>query len=67
MITPTPSVSGICSDGSCTVNNTDTSVSISGLQYGMNHTIEIVPVNYCNQTRSPKVVHCKPMQGTVSN
>ena len=67
MITPTPNVSGICSDGSCTVNATDTSVSISGLQYGVNHTIEIVPVNYCNQTGSPKVVYCKPMQGILSN
>ena len=63
MITPTPSVSGICSDGGCTVNATDTSVCISGLQYGVNHTIEIVPVNYCNQMGSPKVVHCKPTQG----
>ena len=60
MITPTPSVSGICSDGSCPVNATDTSVSISGLQYGVNHTIEVVPVNYCNQTGSPSIVHCKP-------
>ena len=60
MITPTPSVSGVCSDGSCTVNATDTSVSISGLQYGVNHTIEVVPVNYCNQTGSPSIVHCKP-------
>ena len=67
MITPTPNVSGICSDGSCTVNATDTSVSISGLQYGVNHTIEIVPVNYCNQTGLPKVVYCKPMQGMLSN
>ena len=63
MITPTPSVSGICSKGGCTVNATDTSVSISGLQYGVNHTIEIVPVNYCNQTGSLKVVYCKPTQG----
>ena len=63
MITPTPNVSAICSDGSCTVNATNTLVSISGLQYGVNHTIEIVPVNYCNQAGSLKVVHCKPMQG----